>query len=1858
MCTKNMAVDSAMELLFLDTFKHQSSEITNVDVVRFPCGVLVNEVRVIPPGIRAHSNLQDSRVYGETSPHAFQLDLFFNNVSKPSAPVFDRLGSLDYDENKSIVFRPNGKVNTDGLVLKGWYNCLTLAVYGTAERALSHDRDSPPPPPPPPPPPQQQAALKRNPKHDWDKEDQYTGSPPRPQPRGPRTPPGPPPPDDDEEEAVPESVGIDKEDGEEAQEDFFEPISPDRTSIPPEEPYLDMGELDEEEAAAEEEAEEEEIDGDEEDDDDERTVCSIVEEDEEEEGEEDDDEEEKEEEGEGDDGYEQISSDEEAMLEHESYKFPSFDINYTPEDLASVPTMQYDPYERDIRPMLYFNPPYRTTFEIEVNKMKDSDLHEDASGAAEPSAKLIELLELYREDRGAKWVMALEEVPGLLVKGLSYLQVKDSTHSHLRQLVDWTMHALCLQAALSQPIALNVRQLKAGTKLASSLAECGSQAVVALVESGIINRLFELLFAEHVSSSLKLNTLKSLDSLISISEGMEAFLNCPLEGQERSGYQKLVDLILLDQTVRVVTAGTAIVQKGHFYEILSDLQKTASQVGEIIPPPPSNTEPEPDSSLEKTGKEEEGDLEAPMDMDPLLESYIINEGDIEKLISMLYELLHLMETATHTMIQPPVKSFPTTARITGPPERDDPYPVLFRYMHSRHFLESLTVVLSVPATSLHPGVLQAVKDLLRFLAQTQKGLLFLMAEHDATSVLTRVLTQITEQEPDEGIQVDSSGEDPFAVWLMQALHALQCVAELFDHFGGEACIEEGDSTELLGILHSLYLISFNSTGRSAVSHVLSSDQNFSCLLTLLDHYSKEGLGETKSRKSVTYNYACMLVLLVVQSSNDVRMLEHYGAPLLKVCKADENNVKLQELSKWLEPLEKLQFEINCIPILIEYIKQNLDNLITQEGAGLMTALRILCQIACTPPAVEGQQKDLKWNLAVIQLFSAEGMDTFIKILQKLNSILIQPWRLHGNMGTSLQRSMIVSVACNTLRLLKCMLTELLRSGSFEFKDTRVPSTLVALHMVLCSIPLSGRLDSEEQKIQSEIIDILLTFTQGVNEQATDTEETLANNTWSLMLKEVLSTVLKTPEGFFSGLALISELLPLPLPMQTTQAIAPQDIAVALNTRKLWSMHLHVHAKLLQDIVRSFSGTTCQPLLHMLRRVCVQLCDLASPTALLIMRTVVELIAEELEAPPEGKEKACTVETTRLFALLDSLVSHRACKVAVLHLLSGASKGDEKFPELFPSILGLLQPTGDNNMHQQHCAEFIATVIQSLCDQDIALIVTSPSESSVSETEQLTNALPSKDLLSTICDRMLEALTNTEISYTLVLTCIRTMMFLTEHHYGLFYLRSFLKKHDTALFCLLKRVVLSFNKESAELVLALLEFLRQIFNTHSLGCCGDESMTPMDVDGSSPARSLAFSVTEMKQLLQWKESSQDHLLHELEKQLTEYSKDDDSLESVLENVVGLRQMLDSDSNATVSTEQDTEPVLPAPESLQTQFNNRTVYVLADVFDDQLKTLWLSPFQAEEIDMDLDMVKVDLVELSQRCCTDFDLKAELERSFLMEPSSPGRSKAAKGFKLGKHKHETFITSSGKLDYIEPAKRAHIMALPRGRGRGAFGQLCRPHDIFRQRKQNTSRPPSMHVDDFVAAEIKDIGPPTGLLLPKRTVKGSLKALSRGLFSGNRGGRGVFHSQTRFFSPPAPKGLCTSRDLCRPWETSMVQHPLPVTHGAALAILRRNYNRREGGRGSAWSPQGTPGTHRGTYNEGRGGQNNFNRGPPQSRQPAAGGYRLAPRDRAPRGRGVGPSWASGGGGGSGSRGKFGGGGGSGSSSGGRGRHVRSFTR
>ena len=51
---------------------------------------------------------------------------------------------------KATLFSECSQIPTDGLILKGWYTTLTLAVYGSLTTVV---REVTPPPPPPPPQP-------------------------------------------------------------------------------------------------------------------------------------------------------------------------------------------------------------------------------------------------------------------------------------------------------------------------------------------------------------------------------------------------------------------------------------------------------------------------------------------------------------------------------------------------------------------------------------------------------------------------------------------------------------------------------------------------------------------------------------------------------------------------------------------------------------------------------------------------------------------------------------------------------------------------------------------------------------------------------------------------------------------------------------------------------------------------------------------------------------------------------------------------------------------------------------------------------------------------------------------------------------------------------------------------------------------------------------------------------------------------------------------------------------------------------------------------------------------------------------------------------------------------------------------------------------------------------------------------------------------------------------------------------------------------------------------------------------------------------------------------------------------------
>ena len=103
-----------------------------------------------------------------------------------------------------------------------------------------------------------------------------------------------------------------------------------------------------------------------------------------------------------------------------------------------------------------------------------------------------------------------------------------------------------------------------------------------------------------------------------------------------------------------------------------------------------------------------------------------------------------------------------------------------------------------------------------------------------------------------------------------------------------------------------------------------------------------------------------------------------------------------------------------------------------------------------------EQKDLKWSLAIIQLFSANAIDTFIQLLSKLGERLVTPWR-QNQAFSSHHCFVLVNMTVPLLQLIHGMLVELIDSGKVPFKDARLLNGIFVLHTILCSRPVAGQL---------------------------------------------------------------------------------------------------------------------------------------------------------------------------------------------------------------------------------------------------------------------------------------------------------------------------------------------------------------------------------------------------------------------------------------------------------------------------------------------------------------------------------------------------------------------------------------------------------------------------------------------------------------------------------------------------------------------------------------------------------------------------------------------------------------------------------
>ena len=238
----------------------------------------------------------------------------------------------------------------------------------------------------------------------------------------------------------------------------------------------------------------------------------------------------------------------------------------------------------------------------------------------------------------------------------------------------------------------------------------------------------------------------------------------------------------------------------------------------------------------------------------------------------------------------------------------------------------------------------------------------------------------------------------------------------------------------------------------------------------------------------------------------------------------------------------------------------------------------------------------------------------------------------------------------------------------------------------------------------------------------------------------------------------------------------------------------------------------------------------------------------------------------------------------------------------------------------------------------------------------------------------------------------------------------------------------------------------------------------------PPLSLTFG--QLKGLLKW-EDDREHPLRIIQRKLKKALDDDEvpDVDYALDRISCLIQSLNAAENKEkISSLNLVE--LPAALPLSEQFTNRPVFVIGDS-DPILNTRFsitapLPVLSGEPEAEDERMVKCDLIATASEFCPGFDLADELGK-LAKAVDVQHVAEETEAMEKRRQKIETYSARFGKsLTFI---KRSHGLLIAqqrsnRGRGRGG-NPSNRPHDLFRHRKQNTSRPPSMHVDDFVAAD-----------------------------------------------------------------------------------------------------------------------------------------------------------------------------------------------
>ncbi|CAF3938847.1 unnamed protein product [Adineta steineri] len=1331
-----------------------------------------------------------------------------------------------------------------------------------------------------------------------------------------------------------------------------------------------------------------------------------------------------------------------------------------------------------------FHSPIKTSYEIECEKAH----HEKYRQANEELTLFFRkvLSHVTIDHCDTTFLESLESICTILPIALACLDSNEEKVSAIQRLTEWTLKLISIEYIMEKQFTelkdtlYKIRIIKCGIRLCGHLSVLTEDISNDWIKNDYQSKLLDLHDDEYIAPSVKLLIIKILDQSLFFKSGLLWFTgqhpDFPSITRE-SPYFRLIQKLQTGNELKQSTALiNCLIRKIHLNEEFLSFQ---IQIKLLSSDDPSLSLDERKITLDQLN------ISLSTIRDVLINSTDLISQEKSSHIAPFQSILSVVFSKTSNY--------------------ENSWPSVLRMMGDNDFFKSLTVLIHLCVLNQRQDIFNIIEDILREFLNSFDGLIYLANQKSTPNGLLKAL--YFAETKFVGIN-----NDPVGPQLMCAFQTLSHIDEL-KFFSLKDDIELDDN-DLLQVLHRLLsLILFHhyvrklSTKRRIIVRVFAMETNFQPLLHFINF---TGEGEA-IKNSIQTRYIARIIYELFATSDSIYLLEQYGLRLYDLCEKHSNQ-RLVRLRNWFSPLLKIKSFDHTQETAINLINEVKTQLNESNNSGelspnLITLLRIIQYLSIPPDNqfILGAKIELKYDYMLLKLYSNGIYSLLITILEKCADALLRTWQIGIPMVVH-DRIVIYGILIPALIVFKTLLQKLTLDRKTKFVDITPIHALFSIYTVtLCASPSTELADVDI--IRTNLIDSFLAYTW--SNQSDNEQINVQNCAWTSVLREILRLTTLFPYSITSGLCLLTELLPIPLPLTVRQPLVENEINAIKDdfhryhtvVHYIWT---HDNNHCLQKLIQSLFHASNSIMQEILRRLCMQLIDLGPKLAKPIMKLLMdELISTWKTDHSETVKvsKQAIHDSARLVVFIASIIATRSGKCALLSLLNFS---DEKYTTIIQDLLEYIHIRAESN-ETCLCQEAIMSIIQTLCDANICL---SSPKSSDNSLQILANALPNQELLSNILIHILRLLSSTKHQQTWTQTTmgLRTMISLAEHDFGLEMIRIALTQNKEVFCTLIAEFDLRFDKEQPdylEAVSALMVFLQRILTietipdsyfirTQSLPVTFCRELLGVSLDNESQLEKFIDLINAVVN----DDSSNTH--DNENKQQTndnadvlEQNEEDQqclqTLQKIFERANSIIQSLKMTGNEQELLPKN-EIILPRSELIDIQFQNRVVYtIVTDYIDDQRSSelYWFGippPSILDDVDYvqdettthpdeTNDKVKCDLEDLIGKYCGTFDFFNEYKKEIIDKISKKRKTSPKKRtvtVEPPSHVDTSIITTSvskGRTPWSAPMRgnnRRNVRPGNMNTNNAPPGGIRRT-DHFRNRPLNTSRPPSMHVDEF---------------------------------------------------------------------------------------------------------------------------------------------------------------------------------------------------